>query len=93
MMIAWYTANPTLETVNILAEKLEKSAKSIIGKLSREGVYVRAIYKNKVGELPLTKVEIVATIADNLEIDMEDLQGLDKSPKAVLKTLELATKR
>jgi len=91
MMILLYTKNPTLETVDILAEKLSKSTKSIIGKLSREGVYQRAVYKSKSGELPLTKVEIVATIADNLNIEIEDLVGLEKSPKAALKALEVAT--
>ena len=75
----------------MLAEKLSKSPKSIIGKLSREGVYQRAIYKNKVGELPLTKVEIVNTIADNLGIEVENLAGLEKSPKEALKNLEVAT--
>jgi len=92
MMVVTYSANPSLETVEVLAEKLSKSTKSIIGKLSREGVYQRAIYKNKVGELPLTKVEIVSTIAENLGIEIEDLAGLEKSPKEALKNLEIATK-
>ena len=91
MMVEHYEANPNLETVEMLAEKLSKSPKSIIGKLSREGVYQRAIYKNKVGELPLTKVEIVNTIADNLGIEVENLAGLEKSPKEALKNLEVAT--
>jgi len=91
MIIYNYSQKPTLETVEELAEKLNKSTKSIIGKLSREGVYQRAIYKNKVGELPLTKVEIVSTIAENLGIEVEDLAGLEKSPKEALKNLELAT--
>ena len=90
-MVEHYEASPNLETVEMLAEKLSKSPKSIIGKLSREGVYQRAIYKNKVGELPLTKVEIVNTIADNLGIEVEDLAGLEKSPKEALKNLEVAT--
>ena len=34
-----YSANPTRETVEELAEELDKSIKSVIGKLSREGVY------------------------------------------------------
>jgi DNA-binding XRE family transcriptional regulator len=90
-MCEQYKDNPTIETVEMLAEKLSKSTKSIIGKLSREGVYQRAVYKNKVGELPLTKVEIVSTIADNLGIEVENLVGLEKSPKEALKNLEIAT--
>jgi len=90
-MIMQYVKNPTVETVEELAEELKKSKKSIIGKLSREGVYLRAIYKSKSGQEPITKVEMVSNIADNLGIEVEDLSGLEKSPKAALKALELAT--
>ena len=80
-----------MDSVRLLADETEKSIKSIIGKLSREGVYQRAVYKNKIGEVPVTKVEIVNNIAENLGIEVESLVGLEKSPKATLKTLELAT--
>jgi hypothetical protein len=80
-----------MTTVENLAEELGKSPKSIIGKLSREGVYERAIYKNKSGNLPVTKVELVSNIATNLGIEMEHLEGLEKAPKATLKALDLAT--
>ena len=86
-----YKKDPTMNTVLCLAEELNKTHKSIIGKLSREGVYERAVYKNKSGELPVTKVEIVNSIAENLGIEVENLAGLEKSPKATLKTLEVAT--
>ena len=46
-MVDEYTAQPNRETVDKLAEKLNKSIKSIIGKLSREGVYQKAIYRTK----------------------------------------------
>jgi hypothetical protein len=80
-----------MQTVETLAENLGKSTKSIIGKLSREGVYERAVYKNKSGDLPVTKAEIVSNIAENLGLEIENLLGLEKAPKATLKTLELAT--
>lgn len=86
-----YKKEPNMETVLRLAEELNKTHKSIIGKLSREGVYERAVYKNKSGELPVTKMEIVNYIAENLGIEVESLAGLEKSPKATLKTLEIAT--
>jgi len=86
-----YKSNPTMHTVLCLAEELNKTHKSIIGKLSREGVYERAVYKSKSGEVPITKVEIVSSIAENLGIEVENLTGLEKSPKATLKTLEVAT--
>lgn len=90
-IVTWYKENPSMVTVQSLAEELGKSTKSIIGKLSREGVYERAIYKNKSGDLPITKVEIVSSIADNLGVEVESLVGLEKAPKATLKTLEVAT--
>lgn len=90
-IVTWYKQNPSMTTVQSLAEELGKSTKSIIGKLSREGVYERAIYKNKSGDLPITKVEIVSSIADNLGVEIESLAGLEKAPKATLRTLEVAT--
>lgn len=82
-----YKANPCLETVELLVEELQKSKKSIIGKLSREGVYRREVYKTKQGEKPITKAEIVDIIADLLDLESDRLTGLDKTPKAVLKLL------
>ena len=86
-----YNKEPSTDTVQKLSEELGKSTKSIIGKLSREGVYQRATYKNKTGELPVTKVELVNNIAENLGIEVENLLGLEKAPKATLKYLDLAT--
>jgi hypothetical protein len=87
-----YQLNPNRDTVEMLAEELQKSIKSIIGKLSREGVYRREIYKTKTGELPVTKMEIVSNIADYLGIEVESLAGLEKAPKATLKKLETSLK-
>ena len=89
-MLEKYTADPTRQTVEDLAVELSRSVKSIIGKLSREGVYRREIYKTKTGELPVTKVEIVSDIADNLGIEVESLLGLEKAPKSTLKKLKEA---
>lgn len=90
-LVEKYQDNPSMETVVLLAEKFDKTTKSIIGKLSREGVYKRAVYKSKSGELPVTKVELVNNIAENLGIEVENLVGLEKSPKTTLKALEVAT--
>ena len=87
LMKEQYTKNPSRETVENLAETLDKSIKSIIGKLSREGVYRKTVYKTKTGEAPETKKEIVESIADTLDIDYEPVAGLEKSPKAALKLL------
>ena len=86
-MVDKYTAQPNRETVDKLAEKLNKSIKSIIGKLSREGVYQKAIYRTKTGEIPMTKGEIIVKVAEILEAEYNRLAGLEKSPKQDLKYL------
>ena len=62
-MVAQYSENPTRETVEELAEEFNKSIKSIIGKLSREGVYEKTVYKTKTGEDPITKKELVEELS------------------------------
>ena len=89
-MVEAYKENPSRETVDNLAEELNKSVKSIIGKLSREGVYKKTVYKTKTGEDPITKKELVETVANYLDIDSAKLSGLEKAPKADLKNLVLA---
>lgn len=90
-MTKTYQDEPTRETVENLAEELDKSVKSIIGKLSREGVYKRTYYKTKTGENPVTKLEIVESIAGLLGV--KNLNGLEKSPKPTLKELEKCLKQ
>tara|TARA_B100000925_G_C21889011_1_gene421933 strand:- start:51 stop:359 length:309 start_codon:yes stop_codon:yes gene_type:complete len=90
LMIEAYKSNPSRETVENLAEDLNKSVKSIIGKLSREGVYKKTIYKTKTGEDPETKKEIVQELAERLDINYEAVAGLEKAPKTALKILRSA---
>lgn len=85
-----YRLKPDRETVNMLAEDLDKSVKSIIGKLSREGVYRKTVYKTKTGEDPVTKKEIVEELAELLVIDYQAVAGLEKAPKSALKILREA---
>ena len=87
VMIEKYNASPTRDTVDELAETLNKSVKSIIGKLSREGVYQKAIYKTKTGELPITKAQLIVEIATLLEADSSKMMGLETAPKQDLKYL------
>jgi len=84
-MIEIYQASPTKQTVVDLAAKYGKTERSIIGKLSREGVYRREVYKTKTGEDPVTKIEMLADIARHLDVPVEKLTGMDKTPKQVLK--------
>ena len=88
-MIAKYQASPTRETVDKLANELGKTVKSVIGKLSREKVYIKKDYTTKRGEKPITKLEMVQEIADMLKGDKERLQTLEKSSKAELLYLKV----
>lgn len=86
-MVALYSKNPTRETVEELAEEFNKSIKSIIGKLSREGVYEKTVYKTKTGEDPVTKKELVEELSELVGIEYSMISGLEKSPKIDLKRL------
>ena len=88
LMKSRYSANPTRETVEELANELNKSIKSVIGKLSREGVYQKTEYLTKTGEKPVTKRELVEKVAEILAVEYQALAGLEKSPKSSLKLLE-----
>ena len=86
-MVNEYKMKPNRETVDMLAEELDKSVKSIIGKLSREGVYRKAVYKTKNGEIPVTKAQLVEGLAELLEIPSSKIMGLEKAPKQDIKFL------
>jgi len=86
-MVEAYTARPERATVEMLAEDLNKSIKSIIGKLSREGVYEKTVYKTKTGEDPVTKKELVEELSELVGIEYSMISGLEKSPKIDLKRL------
>ena len=85
-MIKAYSEKPDRTTVNMLAEDFDKSIKSIIGKLSREGVYQKAVYKTKTGELlhivvdtskelgpsASGKTTLIASSGGNATLDLEN---------------------
>lgn len=83
-MVEEYEFSPTKETVLFLAEKFETSPRSIIGKLSRLGVYQKNPYRPKYADKPVSKEELVANIARILDLDTEMLMGLEKSQKPAL---------
>ena len=87
-MVEQYQKKPSRITVDRLAKELDKSPKSIIGKLSREGVYRRSVYKTKTGETPVTKTELVEELAYAFDLNPAVLAGLEKAPKQVLKILK-----
>ena len=84
MMIDLYTANPTRDTVEALAEKLGKNTRSIIAKLSREGVYVAQPRVTKSGEPIVLKSEFVERIHAVLGFE---IPSIAKATKADLSRL------
>lgn len=82
-----YSKDKCIETVERLAAELKKPKRSIIGKLSRLGIYEKTRYTSKTGELPVTKRELVANLASKLEIPLERVEGLEKAPKQAIKYL------
>jgi hypothetical protein len=88
-MVTEYTQNPTRDTVDAIANEMGKTVKSVIGKLSREKVYVKLDYKTKRGERPTTKLEMVSEIALMLNGDSDRLETLVKSSKQELLYLKV----
>ena len=83
-MVATYTANPTRETVDAIAKDLGKNTRSVIAKLSREGVYKATLRTTKTGEPIVRKSELLASIETHFGIE---LPSLVKASKADLQRL------
>jgi hypothetical protein len=83
-MVAQYTANPSRDTVDAIANELGKNARSVIAKLSREGVYKAQPRVTKSGEPVVRKAELLAEIQDTLGVE---LPSLVKASKADLQRL------
>ena len=83
-LVEAYKANPTKETVEAFAVKFAKTARSIVAKLSREGVYQKAEYTTKAGEKPIGKEEIATTIGEFLKLDEASASSLAKANKKAL---------
>ena len=79
-----YMKNPTRESVEFLANEFGKSTRSVIAKLSREGIYVPMERKTKNGEPIVRKHELVAQIEEYFSIEVPSLV---KATKADLQKL------
>ena len=86
-MLAAYVAEPTETTVKALAEKLGKSTRSIVAKLSREGVYRKKEYTSKTGEKPVKKDAHADAIGAVLGLSEADTDSLTKANKTALKKI------
>jgi len=83
-MVEAYSAAPNAATVEMLAAKMGKSARSIIAKLSREKVYVAKTYETKGGEKPVKKDSVADAIGAILSMSENEIESLTKANKTAL---------
>jgi hypothetical protein len=83
-VIVGYTDGVTVEN---LAVELGKSARSIIAKLSREGVYKAKVYTTKVGEPVIKKDAHADAIGSILNLSESETESLTKANKSVLRKI------
>ena len=83
-MVAQYEAAPTKDTVVAIAEKLGKNTRSVIAKLSREGVYKAQPRTTKAGEPVVLKQELVNVIQEHFG---DEFPSLVKASKVDLQKL------
>ena len=86
-MVFHYEANPTPETVAKLSQDFNKTTRSIVAKLVREGVYKAAPRVTKTGAPVIRKAELVAQINEALGVE---LSTLEKASKQDLESLVTA---
>lgn len=67
-----------------LAAMLGKSVKSIVAKLSREGVYQKKIYTTKTGEAVAKKDSLADKIGEALGMTEAEIESLTKANKTAL---------
>ena len=72
-MTEQYNANPTRETVDSLAKEFGKTTRSIIAKLSREGIYKAQPRTTKTGEPVISKAQYVSAISNHFEVELPTL--------------------
>jgi hypothetical protein len=76
-----YAAGVTVEKI---AETLGKTARSVIAKLSKEGVYKAKTYVSKTGEKPVKKDAHADAIGAVLKLSEGEIESLTKANKTAL---------
>jgi hypothetical protein len=84
MLVADYRDGISVEQ---LAMQLGKSVRSIVAKLSREGVYQKKEYKTKTGEAVVKKDSVADAIGAILRLPENDIESLTKANKSALKAI------
>lgn len=86
-LVEAYKANPSADTVADFANRFGKSVKSVVAKLSREGVYVKKAYVSKSGA-PVQKKDTTAdAIGAILGLAEADVDSLTKANKRALEAI------
>ena len=83
-LVTAYKAAPTPATVAAFAEKFGKSVKSVVAKLSREGVYQKKEYTTKTGEKPITKNVLATAFEQKFGLTEAEADSLTKANKTAL---------
>ena len=83
-LVADYQAGVSVE---IIADNLGKTVRSIVAKLSREGVYKKKEYKTKTGESVTKKDAHADAIGAILRLPENDVESLTKANKNALKVI------
>ena len=86
-MVKIYSEAPTRKTVEMLAAKMGKTARSITQKLVRENVYVKPETLTKTGEKVEKKDETATAIGAILGLSENDTASLAKANKVALKAV------
>jgi hypothetical protein len=76
-----YLAGVSVET---LAAAVGKTVRSVVAKLSREGVYVAKTYTSKTGEKPVKKDTVADAIGAVLRLSEAETESLTKANKTAL---------
>ena len=74
--------------VEAIAEAVGKSVRSVVAKLSREGVYKAKSYVSKTGERPVKKDFVADEIAAILLLTEAETESLTKAKTALAKILQ-----
>lgn len=86
-IVADYQAGVAVEKI---AETMAKSVRSVVAKLSREGVYQKKAYTTKTGEAVQKKDSLADTIGLVLKMTESEIESLTKANKTALTKIMVA---
>lgn len=92
-LVEGYKASPTEATVKAFAEAFGKTTRSVVAKLSREGVYVakdKAKTEGAAKATTTTKADLVKRVEAALDLEAGVLESLEKGSKNALEVLVAA---